>query len=88
MKDTAERLKGLIFASASVKTTIKRLDGLLKRKLRKLVTNSANFIKKNLKKNNKRSCLEIRGPHIRFGYSRGNYKEARLSLKEKTKASI
>ena len=43
MKDTTERFKGLIFASASVNATIKRLDGLLKRKLRKLVTNCANM---------------------------------------------
>ena len=43
MKDTTERLKGLIFKSASVNATIKRLDELLKRKLRKLVTNCANM---------------------------------------------
>ena len=32
MKEAAERLKGLIFASAAVKSTTRRLNGLLKRK--------------------------------------------------------
>ena len=44
MKEASERLKGIIFASATVYSTIKRLDGLLKRKPKQAFDNLRKYV--------------------------------------------